>query len=193
VEIPPRDPSLFARELLLNVDKLAEGGEIERVRGDGTLWTHAVKHWLELKGKNLGFRSIYTDRAGMSEFMLDFVWWEDKSDQSPGRARLACEMEWGNRRDPKHNVARVAEDFDKLLSFKALFKLMLFDSYDVEKIQTDVIAELDRYLQEFGDHRSDELYLVIDVAAKRHSAWECRISEDGPNSLLRFKPLLLTS
>jgi len=96
-------------------------------------------------------------------------------------------MEWGNTRDPKHNVGRVAEDFDKLLSFKSEVKLMLFDSYGNIETRTNVVSELNSYLQERGDHIEGDFYLLIDVSGNNNSVWKCSIERDGLDKSLSFK------
>jgi hypothetical protein len=143
------------------------------------------KEVVERKALENDLRAIYTDQQNMSEFLLDLVWWKDGPG---GSAVLACEIEWGNMRDPRRNPGRVAEDFDKLLSFKAPFKLMIFDSYHNEVIQNEVIQELDRYLNEFGDHRIREQYLVVDISPLK-KAWSCQISKEGHDTSLRLSEL----
>ena len=177
----------FAHLLLREVALLATGGSLPVTRGEFTLWTLAAKHWLASQAQEQGLRAIYTDQQGMSEFMLDLVWWQDGPG---GSAILACEMEWGNTRDPRRNPGRVAEDFDKLLSFKAPFKLMIFDSYNKKEIQSEVIQELNRYLQEYGDHRIGEQYLVVDMSPL-NTAWLCDINQSGEDASLQLIPLSL--
>jgi hypothetical protein len=76
-QLPQANPKAFVEDLLAQVDDLVESGTVPRIRGEGTHWTHSVKYWLDKRGEELGFRSIYTDRNGMSEFLLDFVWWDN--------------------------------------------------------------------------------------------------------------------
>jgi len=116
--------------------------------------------------------------------MLDFVWW------GRGKAVLACECEWGNTRDADRNALRVAEDFDKLLSFKSPFKLMIFDSYSQPDTRDQVIKLLERYLREFTDHRKSEQYLVIDMC-KKPAAWLCEITQEGSDPGLNLEVITL--
>lgn len=175
----------FANSLRNEVEGLTKSGQVPQVRGEFTLWTHAVKYWLDLKAHEFDLVPIYTERQGMREFMLDFIWWQEGAGS---RTVLACEIEWGNSRCPSRNPVLVAEDFDKLLSFKALYKLMIFDSYSNIQTQSEVITELTRHLQEYGDHRVGEQYLIMDMSPLRNS-WFCKITRDGEDSLLRFDPL----
>lgn len=186
----PYTASEFAMLLLEEADRIGKAwiispSELPRMRGEFTHWTSAVKQFLDRKAQEHGLRAIYTDRQGMSEFLLDLVWWQDGAG---GSAVLACEMEWGNTRDRRRNPGRVAEDFDKLLSFKAPFKLMLFDSYGKAEMQSEVIRELDRYLREFGDHRLGEQYLVIDMSRLK-TVWTCHIARDGEDASLQLSAL----
>ena len=88
----------------------------------------------------------------------------------------------------KSNPQTVVEDFEKLLSFKSPFKLMLFDSYDDPNLRVQVMAELTRYLQAYGDHRTDEQYVVIDLW-KASGAWLSKIAADGHLPHQTFDPI----
>lgn len=174
----------FASLLLAEVKRLDEAYKHAPAADEATQWTAAMKDWLCRIGLQHGMRAIYT-APGMGEFLLDFVWWHDGPPQS---AVLACEMEWGNTRDSKGNTAKVVEDFDKLLSFKAPFKLMLVDSYEDEQEQLNVTSAIEGYLRRFGDHRTGEQYLVVDVSPLRN-AWLCNIYRDGEDRSLRLSAL----
>jgi hypothetical protein len=116
------------------------------------------------------------------------VWWQEKGSQ---RAVLACESEFGNSRYPALTPLLVGEDFDKLLSFKSPWKIMIFDSYtDGAETQRLVIEELNRYLRSFGDHRRGEIYIAIDLC-KESKAWSCSIGSDGEDQGLEFKTLAI--
>jgi hypothetical protein len=179
----------LANELLAGVRKLVESEIIPVRRGEFTLWTDAIKMWLANKARERDLIPIYCDREGTREFMLDMVWWQPGSG---ARAILACESELGNTRYPARNPGLVAEDFDKLLSFKAPLKLIIFDSYckidDNDQPQRAIIAELDKYLKEYGDHRVGEQYLAIDVSPTG-AAWACVITSPGQNHDLHFERL----
>lgn len=182
---PQKNAKVFVDDLLREVENLVVSLTVPQTRGEDTHWTRALKHWLNERGKEHGFRSIYTSSDGTSEFLLDFVWWCDESGKSP----LGCEIEWGNSRDVSRNAGRVAEDFDKLLSFKSRCKLMVFDSRDSLQMQEDVVKELNHYLSEYGDHRTDEFYLLVDVAKKRHKGWQCAIQQAGRDRNLHFSEI----
>lgn len=174
----------FVAALFREVKSSIDSEALPRSRGEFTLWTLAVKTWLAKQCRDRGYTPL-SNHEGESEFLLDFVWWKE----APGaRAVLACECEWGNTRFPEAMPGLVAYDFDKLLSFKALFKLMIFDSYSQQHLQDATIETLNRYLQEFGDHRSGEEYVVVDMSNLR-AAWSAKIETDGEHASLKLQPL----
>jgi len=147
-------------------------------------WTKPMKTVLAELGKtHAGFRSIYTDRSeNMRKFMLDFIWWSDNG------AMLACECEWGNSWNPKSNPQAVADDFDKLLSFKAPMKLMIFDSYADATLQSECLSLLDKYLAQYPSHIEGEQYLLIDFC-KEFRAWTVTVKKHGLDPSLAFTTL----
>ena len=178
----------LALRLVTVTERLDAQYRTELPGNEGTFWTRAMKQWLCELGKASGLRTISTG-SGSSEFLLDLVWWQDKSPQG---AILACEMEWGNTRDAKNNPGRVLDDFEKLMSFKAPFKLMLFDSYkDVDR-QKETIARLERSLRDFADHRQGEEYLLFDVSPLRQ-AWQFIVQRDGADAKATLQKLVLSS
>ncbi len=181
------NPKDFAEALICEVQPLTLDAN-NLSRGEYTRWTWAVKEWLAKEALKHDCRAIYSKRDEMSEFMLDVVWWQN---ERPGSALLACESEWGNTRDIKRDAARVAEDFDKLLSFKAPFKLMIFEAERDSPNERETIAELDRYLREYADHRDNEQYLVINLCNKP-AAWLCRIADYLPNERPHLTSLAIT-
>ena len=181
------NPKDFAEALIREVQPLTLDAN-NLSRGEYTRWTWAVKEWLAREAPKHDCKAIYSKRDEMSEFMLDVVWWQNKT---PGSALLGCESEWGNTRDTKRNAARVAEDFDKLLSFKAPFKLMIFEAEPDSPNERATIAELDRYLSEYDDHRKTEQYLVVNLCNKP-AAWLCRIADYLLNERPHLTPLALS-
>ncbi len=184
MRIFPYTAEAFAKLLLTEIVRLDQEYKRAPTAQESTRWTVAMKEWLSSIARQHGMRGIHT-ASDMSEFLLDLVWWHDGPPQG---AVLACEMEWGNTRHPQGNPARVVEDFDKLLSVKAPFKLMLFDSYGNAERRTEMISAMDSYLQKFGDHRAGEQYLAIDVSPLPH-AWLCKISHDSEDSLPKLSAL----
>jgi hypothetical protein len=155
-----------------------------------TAWTLAVKAVLEEIGSrtNKNYESLYSCKErDIHEFLVDFTWW-DKKDKV---TILACECEFGNTRDVPGNPERVGEDFDKLLSVKAFFKLMIFDSYESTngKCQTqDILQNLQNRFRKFGQHTSGEIYVLLDTREwddfKRNRLWQCVITRDGHDESL---------
>ncbi len=169
--MPTIDPASFAKRFISGVTATAQDNAYPQTRGEFTRWTAAVKEWLATEAVKYDSFAIYSG-PDQREFLLDLVWW---SNGKPSSATLACESEWGNTRYPDHNVVLVAEDFDKLLSFKASFKLMIFDSYSKLDTREATIQELNRYLADYNDHRDNEQYLVIDMS-QEPAAWQCKPS-----------------
>jgi hypothetical protein len=65
---------------------------------------------------------------------------------------------------------------------------MIFDSYSKILTQSEVIKKLTQHLQEYGDHRAGEQYLIMDISPLKND-WYCKIMSDGEDSLLHFDPL----
>jgi hypothetical protein len=163
---------------------------VQMPRREDTAWTLAVKATLEEIGSKKGYESLYSNREkGNHEFLLDLVWW-DRRDGFDAAA-LACECELGNKRDELHNPLRVEEDFDKLLSFKAPLKLMIFDSYGTkagsQNTVDQIITALNGYLQRYRIHIAGETYLLWDCSDES-KFWKCDITMNGIDSTLGFEP-----
>ena len=161
----PIDPLTFARTFLAGVDAIVSTEPALAISGEYTRYTFAVKHCLAQLATENSCRAIFTS-GGMAEFMLDLVWWQN---EIPGSALLAC---------------------DKLLSFKAPFKLMIFEAQPNSPNESETIKELNRYLAEYADHRKGEQYLVINLQ-QRPAAWLCQITSDSPNVRAALIPLPL--
>jgi len=187
INAPINDLQAFANEFVLGVNTIAENLEPLKWRGEFTRWTYAVKFWLAQKAEEFSLRPLYTDADAGAEFMLDLVWWKDGAG---GGAALACECEWGNARYSGKTPQLVADDFEKLLCFKAPIKLLIFDSYSEHEIQRKVILKLEDYLQNYGDHRINERYLVVDMSRKP-AAWLSNGDSDGFNPTLALQPFAL--
>jgi hypothetical protein len=102
------------------------------------------------------------------EFMVDFLWEEKKLGK---RALLACESEWGSDPYGRRNKVKVTYDFDKLLVFKAPFKLLLFESADADASGNpkkgaftigDVKDMLEESLRNYWHHVPGETYVFVD-------------------------------
>ena len=181
----PIDAVMFAREFIAGVTQMVKSQEALVIAGEYTRWTYAVKRWLAQSAKENDCYAIFTESGKSNEFMLDLVWWKQGR---PSSALLACESEWGNSRHPEGNPARVAEDFDKLLSFKAPFKLMIFEADADSALEGDTIQSLNRYLVDYADHRIGEQYLVVNFC-KEPKAWLCPIGLSGHGDGLELLPL----
>jgi len=183
----------ICREL---IDKVASKAEAwrqsapERANKEFTSWTAAVKSVLEKIASREQYRyeSLYSNREkDIHEFLVDFTWWDPRNKTTV----LVCECEFGNVRDIKGNPGRVGEDFDKLLSVKAMFKLMIFDSYEAKTSDSQVkniLDTLQQHLREFGQHFDGEIYILLDTRdlndLNRARLWQCVIKQNGPDPSL---------
>ena|ERR1019366_4397504 len=184
----------ICRELLRTVRSRAEKLKKLNPKREFTAWTSAVKAVLEEIGikKNKHYESLYSSKEKeLHEFLVDFTWWDKKNKVTV----LACECEFGNTRDEPGNPGRVGEDFDKLLSVKASFKLMIFDSYESKKNtgQTQkILHNLSSRFRGFGQHIAGEIYILLDTRdldRERQRLWQCVTKKDGRDRSLVFSEL----
>jgi hypothetical protein len=175
----PIEPERLVRELKTGLQKCNRGHTWNH--GGNKEWTDAVKKKLKkiAKGYSNKTRCFYSHaELGMTEFLLDLVWWD--KDEIEG-ASLACECEWYFSRNGKvgQYAKRVGEDFAKLLVFKAPLKLMIFATpKQSPKVEYAVIKEINRYLKRYKHHLAGETYLVLDFAPVP-KAWIARIEKNG--------------
>ncbi len=180
----PLEPFSFARSLFTKVRERAE--ELQNTdlyRGgqtawEQTAWTASLKLVLKEVGDGIiGCESLYRLTGhDSSEFLLDFVFWHrsEKGEQ----ALLACESEFGNPRDRSRDVQAIGADFDKLLSFKAPIKLMIFDTISSQERESDIITLLTAHMRKYALHTKGELYLFVDFGPKS-KIWYVQIPDSG--------------
>jgi hypothetical protein len=177
----------ISRQLLEHVGSRAR--EIQQLnrRKENTAWTKAVKTLLREEGDKREHVCLYSDtKRQLHEFLVDFTWWDCNSKVTV----MACESEFGRKPEA------IGEDFDKLLSVKAHFKLMIFDSYQ-EKTRTrrtdQILQTLTRHFREFGQHIKGEIYILLDTAdlndKTRTRIWQCMVPQNGQDATLVFKPV----
>jgi hypothetical protein len=179
----------LCKALSMRVSVKAHLLEAQMPRKQDAAWTLAVKATLEEIGSQKGYESLYSNRGEEKhEFLLDLVWW-DRHDGLEAAA-LACECELGNKRNESGNPQLVAEDFDKLLSFKAPLKLMIFDSYGTcaksKTTMDDVVAALNGYLRRYRLHTQGETYILWDCSDVPRF-WKCDIKLGGSDQSLAFQ------
>ena len=103
------------------------------------------------------------------EFLADYTWEEKENGK---RLLLASESEWGTDRFGKVHWYRVEEDFEKLPSIKATFKVLIFSS-DEKLPESKGAVEgdfsigfaknrIEAALSNFGQHLAGETYILID-------------------------------
>jgi len=104
------------------------------------------------------------------EFLVDFSWEEVEGGK---RLLLACESEWGTVTPWKIHWAPVENDFEKLLSVKAPFKVLIFSSNfkrsgsDGDNTHDDFSIgfakrRLEASLRGFGHNIPGETYIFLD-------------------------------
>jgi hypothetical protein len=139
--------------------------------------------------------------ASSSEYLVDFTWMEKRDGK---RVLIACESEWGSDRFGMHTLwGLVEEDFEKLLSIKAPFKVLIFSS---DRMQTDADSDVDfsfeharirlrKSLENYWHHLFGETYIFIDFPATHvqngNGEYEafCWIAKDVGKSMVEFEHL----
>jgi hypothetical protein len=105
-------------------------------------------------------------------FLLDFVVWRrDLGDGKEEGAWIVCESEW--------NISHhsVIEDFHKLMSFRAPYKLMIYDGNKSEKVAL-LHSEFEKTLAGFHWHIDDEIYIFLEFnkgdIARIYTCWPAK-------------------
>lgn len=181
----PISPNELVERLNCRATEIAEERDPQH---NNTAWTYAIKHALAEMARERGFKQLFShSEEKLSEFMLDAVWFSDKSGNA---AVLGVESEWGNPRvrDCQQRANCVAEDFEKLLQFKAPMKLMIFQADNVEMRKAIHKILLD-YLQAFRQHVAGEIYVFIEFSAGHCFRYTCEIQRDGQDTSLTLKPM----
>jgi len=103
------------------------------------------------------------------EHLVDYTWAEVENGK---RVLLASESEWGSDKYGKPHWYRVEEDFEKLLSVKAPFKVLIFSSNckvgeSLGSVEGDFSIGfakrmLETSLGNYGHHIPGEVYIFID-------------------------------
>jgi len=157
-------------------------------------WTKAVKDTLaelayKYGGRPLSTKSQIPRTPRVREFLLDFVWWENEGTGTSGRAIMGVECEWASWY--KNNEARaneVAYDFEKLLSFKAPLKLLIFECVDQEGRRL-LHKRLCDYLSTFSQHVKGECYLFVEFSRGQCYADTYEVKQDGAVSNVELERL----
>jgi hypothetical protein len=134
-------------------------------RKDRAAWTTAVQHSLDeyRKEQNWAGSEVlpppnyeFPDQGRKDSFLLDFVVWRRDIDGDKEGAWIACESEWNLDR------ASVVKDFQKLLSFRAPYKIMVYDVKYKQKLSAQCREEFEATLSKFSWHLEDEVYIFIE-------------------------------
>lgn len=165
------------------IENLQGRAERRDPSGKNPAWTLELKLLLDELGKSLDFSSEYGHRsAGLSEFLIDFMWW-DKRNKAHQQMVLAVESEWYNIRPGLPNpeilyAEEVAKDFYKLLVIKSPYKLMLFSSDGGTKRDL-VVKRLESDVHSFVGHLAGEEYLLLDTSSDGWGAYRLKILTNG--------------
>jgi hypothetical protein len=136
-------------------------------------WTRSIRRRLNAMCPNDCYMCPPDPDSSKGEYLVDFVWGEKNLGQ---RVLLAGESEWATDRYGKETRwSLVEEDFEKLLSVKAPFKVLVFSSdlniaeslgaldgdFSIGFAKTRLKASLKGY----GHHLAGEVYVFIDFPA----------------------------
>ncbi|MGA2654156.1 MAG: hypothetical protein ABSF28_26845 [Terracidiphilus sp.] len=136
-------------------------------------WTRSIRRRLKAMCPNGCYMCPPDPNSSKGEFLVDFVWGENSLGQ---RILLAGESEWATDRYGKQTRwSLVEEDFEKLLSVKASFKVLVFSSdfnladflgaldgdFSIGFAKTRIKASLEGY----GHHLAGEVYIFVDFPA----------------------------
>jgi hypothetical protein len=206
VPLNPADIVIFLRD---HVEKKVADRMKENHMKEVEAWTQGIKDTLaELVDLHGGPHavSLFTSAVSPSadgmhlpksrvpkrrEFLLDFVWWEGEETKTSGRAVMGVECEWaswGRTKEQKGN--EITYDFEKLLSFKAPLKLLIFESKDTQT-QGYLLNRFRVYLSTFTQHVKGECYLFIDFSRGQCAAFTYEVQQDGAVSHVSLEPLTL--
>lgn len=144
-------------------------------------WTATVNDILWELGQRSGF-VVCCHPSGFRksmEWMCDVVWLPQPPAVS---AVLAAESEWGS-------VGDVLDDFQKLLSFKAPLKALLYSFRSGSRQLQEVREKIAEYLRAYPYHIAGEEYLFIEYTGSENSARHVLIETNGQRSDFKFKAL----
>ncbi len=176
----PLRPQELVEVLELEVAEVAKtiGARLlSRDKDSNTVWTLALKTVLMSLAERHSCLCFCSSREHhKSEFMLDFVWWEHTPDFD--RAVLGRESEWGNPRFTERRHEEVAADFEKLLSFKAPMKLLVFEAKS-ETMRENIHAEIRKYGTRFAQHVKGESYIFVEFSGGTCKSHSYEVKADG--------------
>jgi hypothetical protein len=195
-------------ELVNELVKLINGLAADQRKATNPIWTLKVKEFLYEIGNKRKVEVLYSDsKKGVSEYLLDVIWW---CRRNSGKRRveflaLAAEVEWSGWGPAKGALRddwvknRVGEDFGKLTIVKCPLKLMVFCTDECgagkshQSMQKIVFAEIDRYLKPYSHHIPGEHYIFIDVATDGNVfAWIRKVSPNGVLGRLEKVPTTIS-
>jgi hypothetical protein len=132
---------------------------------DRPTWTRAVQKSLDEyrdKQKWAGSEVLppwnkdVPEDSRKNSFLLDFVVWRRDIGGNKEGAWIACESEWNLDSDS------IVKDFHKLLSFRAPYKLMIYDAGHNGKLSEKCRKEFEKAFAGFQWHLDDEIYVFVE-------------------------------
>jgi hypothetical protein len=153
-------------------------------------WTIAVQHALDDYRIKKGWeksevlpppnRIVPADGKKYS-FLLDFVVWRRDFEGGKEGAWIACESEWNLNDDS------VIEDFHKLLSFRAPYKIMIYDVKNNQGLRDACHRRFENAISTYQWHGDDEIYIFLEFVDGDGIA---RIYTSTPDKNSNLKELL---
>ena len=121
------------------------------------IWTRMVRSVLKKYGEYDGYAHCYP-------WLVDFIWWEKRSET----LALVAECEWGKSTD-------LDDDFQKLAVLKCPLKLFIFSGINPKSF----LKRAEDLLQSFGQHTKDEEYIVIAFTSSEPLLFHFKVPESG--------------
>lgn len=141
----------FAKELTRNVRYKMLNTPVPCGGGGLREWTSAVYTTLEAMAEDRNKKCYH--------WLVDRIWWSDEG------LDLVAECEW------ERSPAKLLQDFDKLPSFKAPLKALIFSATPDCVEQT--LKEFQKYLSNFRQHVAhEETYVVVVFGNEKDTAYK---------------------
>ena len=141
-------------------------------------WTRAIFIQLRVMGEERGM-CVYSSHGPSNKggWLLDLVW----KPQGRREIVLAVESEWGYPSDVEY-------DFDKLMSVKSRYKLLLFNTGN-QKESEEVRRRIKQSMEAYPYHLAGEEYLALDVKGIGIFRYYFRVPTNGPLAAVDFESL----
>jgi hypothetical protein len=152
-------------------------------------WTDAVQLSLHDYIENKGWTDVEVlppvnlrarEQSRRDPFLLDFVVWRRNFPEKKEGSWIACESEWDL------SVDSVVKDFQKLPSFRAPYKLMIYDVEADRKSGDECRRRFEKVLSTFQWNIVDEIYIFLEfIKGGTANCYTCNPAEDTRLSKVR--------